>query len=147
MKERKLMRHSLEKHHQKMSPSMPEWMDKEAWCAGVTKSQTQLSNWTELMPEWSYPWELGLEHHYCIPLTYYYLKFRRLNRNHSSNNYKKSPWLEVPTALVSIRWETKLQGDSSHVGLFMAQVFLTEWITSWMWLWSAALGATFIWSV
>lgn len=28
----------------------------------------------------------------------------------------------------------------------MAQVFLMEWIISLMWLWSAAFGATFIWS-
>ena len=47
MKERKLMRPSLEKHHQRMSPSMPEWMDKEAWRAAVhrvKKSQMQLSD-------------------------------------------------------------------------------------------------------
>ena len=46
-------------------------MDRVAWCAavhGVTKSRTQLSDWTELMP-YSYKWE----HIYIYIYTYIYI--------------------------------------------------------------------------
>ena len=46
-------------------------MDREAWHAavyGVTKSQTQLSNWTELTDTYTMP--LRLRHKYCIYLCF-----------------------------------------------------------------------------
>lgn len=103
MKERKLMRHSGRKNHQNMSRSMPEW---------------------------SYPWELCSEYHYCILLTHHYLKFRRLNKNHSSDTRSNYHGLSFQPHLW-VSDGTRPCKTAEAASVFMAQVFLRNALFPW----------------